>query len=200
MDKKEPKKIIELKKEKKSFRIFWENFVFEHEWYFYKMPNVVAKTIFYYGKNSFEEVKKTFEIIKKYFWEDFLIPDTKIVQYKEGSYVIKQKKIDGKFLSKSILRENKKIKKDFEKLMLINEKMKEETGLFLDILWTDFMYNPNSIHNLMVFNDEIVLFDFWLLDTNSEGKIFKFVSKIAYGVQTKIINTFFVKYKKSYRD
>jgi hypothetical protein len=37
-------------------------------------------------------------------------------------------------LSKSILRENKKIKEQFEKLIIMNEKMKEETGYFLDIL------------------------------------------------------------------
>ncbi len=200
MDNKELKKIIAIKKEKKSFRVFWENFVFEHEWYFYKMPNIVAKTIFYSGKNSFEEVKKSFEIIKKYFWEVFVIPDTKIVEYKKGSYVIKQKKVDWKFLSKSILRENRVIKEKFKKLMIINEELYKEKWLFLDILWTDFIYDTNSIHNLMVIWNDIYLFDFWLLDKNSSWIIFKFVSKVAYKIQTKIINTFFIKYKKSYKD
>jgi hypothetical protein len=31
------------------------------------MPNVVAKTIFYSKENSYEKVKESFEIIKKYF-------------------------------------------------------------------------------------------------------------------------------------
>jgi 16S rRNA A1518/A1519 N6-dimethyltransferase RsmA/KsgA/DIM1 with predicted DNA glycosylase/AP lyase activity len=51
----------------------------------------------------------------------------------------------------------------------------------------------------MVFHDHILIFDFGLLNLNSKRKIFKFVSNVAYNIQTKIINTFFVKYKKSYK-
>ncbi len=200
MDNNEIKKIIEIKKQKRSFRIFWENFVFEHEGYFYKIPNIVAKTIFYNWKNSFEEVKKSYNLIKKYFWKDFLIPETKIIEYKPWSYLIKQKKIPQEFLTKKLLKENIILQEKFKKLMYINEQMWEKEGYFLDITWTDFIYKSNTLHNLMVFQKEICIFDFWLLNKNDKSKIFRFVSKVSYEIQKRIINTFFVKYKDSYKN
>ncbi len=192
IDLEEIEKVINNKKNKKSFRIFWENIVFEDNDYFYKIPNIVAKTIFYSKENSFKKIEESFEIIKKYFSDYFLIPKTQIIEYKPWSYLIKQKKINWVFLTKKILKENKRVKEQFKKLIEINEKMLKETWYFLDILWTDFIYNPNSIHNLMVFHDHILIFDFWLLRLNSKRKIFKFVSRVSYKIQIKIIKKFFL--------
>jgi phage/plasmid-associated DNA primase len=39
-----------------------------------------------------------------------------------------------------------------------------------------------------------------MLKKEDNSKIFKFVSRVSYQIQTRILNTFFVKYKKSYKE
>jgi hypothetical protein len=61
--------------------------------------------------------------------------------------------------------------------------MWKEKWLFLDILGTDCIFHPTSLHNLMIYKGHIYLFDFWLLDKNANSIIFRFFSRLFFHMQ-----------------
>lgn len=186
-------KIRKLRKNHSSLRIFWENFVFSEWDFFYKMPSFIWKIIFYKDLESYNELEKNFYFIKKYFWKDFKIADTQIFKDEKNHYVIKQKKIDWEILSIKQLKNNSNLKKKFQELMNINYKLWEKEWIYLDILWTDFIFKPTKIHNIIIDWKDLYIFDFWVLKKNSPNFIFRKLSNFFYWCQIFFIKKYILK-------
>lgn len=182
-----------MRKQKISFRILWENFVFKEWSYYYKMPSFVWKNIFYTKNDSYNQAVKNFDLIKKYFWKVIKIAQTEIMKNDDWHYIIKQKAIEWTILSMQDLEENYLLRSKFRKLVIINEIMWEKEWVFLDLLWSDFVYKPTKINNLIVKWNEIFIFDFGLLEKKPKNFLFKFVSTIAQKIQIFIILKFWDK-------
>ncbi len=188
--KKEIKKINSLKKWKFNWRILWENFVFKHENVFYKMPSFIGKQFFYRKTDSYEQAKKNFELIKKYFWKVIPIAKTDIIKNSDWHYIIKQKVIKWNILTKKDLQDNYVLLSKFKKLIIINEIMFEKEWVFLDLLGSDFVLKPNKIHNLMTFANEIYIFDFGLFESKPQNFLFKIFSNLSINIQMFVIKYF----------
>ena len=179
-------KIKALAKTKKNFRVFWENFVFSDEKYFYKIPNFTGKMIFYKDINSYDALKNNFNLIKEFFWEHSIIAETDILKdWKQ--YIIKQKKIKGEILKIKDLQKKEKLKKSFSKIMKQNQKMWEKHWVYLDILGTDFILDPRKVHNIMTDWENLFLFDFWVINKNATDPTIKIINKFLYKLQKEVI-------------
>jgi hypothetical protein len=186
-------RINELKKKKINWRILWENFVFFEKWDYYKMPSFIWKQIFYRKNDSYKQANKNFELIKKYFWKVIKIADTKIMQNSDWHYIIKQKEIKWKILSKKDLADNYLLLSQFKKLIIINEIFWKKEWVYLDLLWSDFALKPNKIHNLITDGKHIYIFDFGLFEKEPKNYIFRLFSRIATRIQILIIKWFWDK-------
>lgn len=178
-------------KNKFSWRIFWENFVFKHEEHYYKMPTFLAKNVMYRNSDSYEKVVEAMCIIKKYFWPLTLIPKTEVFREKSGHYVLKQENIAWEKITKKLLESNPKLLSKFRRLIIANEIMWQKEGVFLDLLWSDIITHPKTIHNLLTDWENIYVFDFWLLEKSSKNIFFKNFSRIGTWIQLKFIKIFF---------
>lgn len=127
-------KIQQMRKGRFSWRILGENFVFRDGKHFYKMPTFLAKNVMYRKSESHDKIIEAFEIIKKYFGPLSKIPDTKILRDEYGHYIIKQKSISGEKLNRKILEENPKLLSKLKRLIIANEIMWLNEGVFLDLL------------------------------------------------------------------
>lgn len=174
-----------------SWRLLGENFILKEGETYYKMPSIVGKYLFYKNIDSYEKARENLEIIKKYFWKVLEIADTEIIKNTDSHYIIKQKAINGEKLTKKMLEKRPILYAKFKKLILINEIMWEKENFFLDILGTDFAHDPFTIHNLIVVENEIFLFDFWLLEKQKKISIFWVVSRISRWFQLEVIKRFF---------
>lgn len=191
MEQHEIQRIKEVGKQKFSWRIIGENFVFKDWEHYYKMPWIVGKNIFYKKNDSYKQAIKNFEMIKTYFSKIVKIADTEIIQDNDGHYIIKQKEIAWEKLTKKMLEENHHLLMKFKKLVIINEVMWEKEGFCLDILGSDFIYDMRVIPNIFTDGIHIYLFDIGLLEKKPERKIFEFISKIARFLQDIIIKKIF---------
>lgn len=189
---KELKHIKKLFKKNKFTRAFAENIVVEYENYFYKTPNISGKYLFYKWVDPYDSIHDSFKIIENTFWKKCKIAPTKIHRDKEFSCIIKQEKLNGNILSKQDLKDPI-IKKEIRELLKLNKKLWKKTWLFLDILWTDCIFHPTSLHNLMIYKGHIYLFDFWLLDKNANSVIFRFFSKLFFHLQCFWIEKILIK-------
>jgi len=192
-DNKEINKINNLKKKFINWRILWENFVFFHEWNYYKMPSFIGKQIFYKKNDSYKQAQKNFELIKKYFWKVIKIADTQILKNSDWHYIIKQKEIKWKILSKKDLAENYLLLSQFKKLIIINEIFWKKEGVYLDLLWSDFALKPNKVHNLITDWENLYIFDFGLFEKEPKNYIFRLFSRISTRIQILIIKWFWDK-------
>ncbi len=183
--------IKHLKKWKINWRLLWENFVFEHEGYFYKMPTFLAKNIMYRKNDSYEKVVDSMRILKKYFWPLTKIPKTELLKEESGHYIMKQKSIPWKKLSKQILKEKPKLLSKFKRLIIANEIMWLQNGVFLDLLWSDILIHPQTIHNLFTDGENIYIFDFWLLEKNTKNTFFRYFSHFGTWFQLKFLKSFY---------
>lgn len=174
-----------------SWRILGENFVFEENGNFYKMPTFLAKNTIYRKTDSYEKILKSHEIIEKYFSAITLIPKTKIYCDEGNNYVIKQRKIEGHMLTKHDLDQNPKLLSKFKRLIIANEIMWEKEGVFLDLLGSDIITKPNTIHNLLTNGEEIFVFDFGLLENTSNNIFYKYFSKFGTWIQLTFLKIFF---------
>ncbi len=193
MEQYEIQRIKEVGKQKFSWRIIGENFVFKDWEHYYKMPWIVGKNIFYKKNDSYKQAIKNFEMIKTYFSKIVKIADTEIIQDNDGHYIIKQKEIAWEKLTKKMLEENHHLLMKFKKLVIINEVMWEKEGFCLDILGSDFIYDMRVIPNIFTDWSHLYLFDIGLLERKPERKIFEFISKIARFLQDIIIKKWFFK-------
>lgn len=193
MEQHEIQRIKEVGKQKFSWRIIGENFVFKDWEHYYKMPWIVGKNIFYKKNDSYKQAIKNFEMIKTYFSKIVKIADTEIIQDNDGHYIIKQKEIAWEKLTKKMLEENHHLLMKFKKLVIINEVMWEKEGFCLDILGSDFIYDMRVIPNIFTDWSHLYLFDIGLLERKPERKIFEFISKIARFLQDIIIKKWFFK-------
>lgn len=178
-------------KNKFSWRLLGENFVFHDGEHYYKMPTFLAKNTLYRKNNSHEKVKEAHRIIEKYFWALTKIPTTKIYCDEGNNYVIKQRKINGEKLSKKQLRDNPKLLSKFKRLIIANELMWEKEGVFLDLLWSDIIAHPNTIHNLITDGEYIYVFDFGLLEKKSKNIFYKYFSKFWTWFQLQFLKKYF---------
>lgn len=178
-------------KRKFSWRILWENFVFEEDGNFYKMPTFLAKNVIYKKADSYEKVKSAREIITQYFWALTKIPNTEIYRDEKGNYVIKQEKISGEKLTKKMMQENPKLLSKFKRLIIANEVMWEQKGVFLDLLGSDIVTQPNTIHNLLTNWENIYVFDFGLLEKASKNIFFRYFSRFWTWFQLQVLGRYF---------
>ena len=179
----EIEKINLLKKQKFNWRILWENFVFKHGDNYYKMPSFIWKTFFYKENDSYNQAKINFKLINNYFWKVIKIADTQIAKNSDWHYVIKQKELKWHILTKKDLEKNHLLLSKFKKLVIINEIMWEKENVFLDLLWSDFAFAPNKIHNLITDWKELYIFDFWLFHKKSKNILSKIFSNISTKIQ-----------------
>lgn len=185
-------KIKNKAKDKFSWRLLGENFVFKEGNHYYKMPTFLAKNTMYRKTDSYEKIISALEIITTYFGPLTKIPKTKIFRDERNHYVIKQRSISGEKLTKKHLRENPKLLSKFRRLIIANEIMWQQEGVFLDLLGSDIITKPNTIHNLLTDNKEIFIFDFGLLEKNASNNTFyKYFSKFGTWIQLKFIKVFF---------
>ena len=182
-----------LSKQKFNWRLLGENFVFQHENNFYKMPSFVGKQFFYRGNNSYDQANINFKLIQKYFWKVIKIAPTTIMQNTDWHFVIKQKMLCGNILTKKDLQNNYLLLSKFKKLVIINEVMWEAEWCFLDLLGSDFALKPNKIHNLITDGKDLYIFDFWLFHKRPQNIIVKTVANIATYIQMFIIKHFWDK-------
>lgn len=183
--------IKKLRRWKFSWRILWENFVFQHGENFYKMPTFLAKNLMYTKADSYEKVCDSMRIIKKYFWPLTKIPDTTVFREKNGHYIIQQKKIPGRKLSRKTMEEHPEILSKFKRLVIANEIMWTKEWVFLDLLGSDILSHPQTIHNLFTDGKHIYIFDFWLLEKKSSHVLFRYFSHFAQKIQLLFIKYFF---------
>ncbi|MCP4523409.1 MAG: hypothetical protein GY828_04255 [Candidatus Gracilibacteria bacterium] len=176
------KHIKRLFRQSKWKRVFAENTVVEHDKFFYKTPSIVGKKLFHDTSCPYDNNRESYELIREKFGKDFHVAVTEILQDKEYGVIIKQEKISGSILSKKDLL-NTNIQKDLVHLLDINKKLWKERGLFLDILGTDCLYKPFHLHNLMLHQNSLVLFDFGLLNKNASNVFFRFFSHLFFHVQ-----------------
>ena len=188
----EAKRINKLKKNKISFRL-GENFVFKEWKNYYKMPSFIGRNIFYRKVNSFKQAKKNIKLIEKYFWKVFTIANTKIIKDLNWHYIIKQKEVQWKKLTRKMLENNPRLTAKFRKLIIINEIFWEKEKVFLDLLGSDFFYKPDTIHNIISDGKELYIFDFGLLEKRKDNSIFWWISYLSRKLQLSVINIFFVK-------
>ena len=181
--------ITEMRKWKFSWRIFGENFVFKEGEHFYKMPSFLAKNILYRNGSSYEKVCDSMRTIQKYFGPITKIPKTEVLRQDDWHYIIKQANISWEKLSLKIMKDNPKLISKFKRFIIANELMWEKEGFFLDLLGSDFITQPQTIHNLLTDGKEIYVFDFWLLEKAPTSKLFQYFSHLVRKVQL-----FFVKY------
>lgn len=189
--KKEVQKIKNLRKWKFSWRILWENFVFQEGEHFYKMPTFLAKSVMYRKNDSYEKICDAMRIIQTYFWKITKIPKTEVLKEQDWYYIIKQEKIDGQKVTKEILESSPKLLSKFRRLVIANEVMRMKEGVFLDLLWSDILTHPQTIHNLLTDGEDIYIFDFWLLENTSKNKFFRYFSHFWKNIQIYFIKFFF---------
>ena len=180
-----------MRKGKFSWRILWENFVFQEGKHFYKMPTFLARNVMYRKIDSHDKVVEAFEIIKKYFAPLTKIPDTKILRDERWHYIIKQKSISWEKLSRKIFENNPKLLSKFKRLIIANEIMWLKEWVFLDLLGSDIVTHPQTIHNLLTDGENIYIFDFWLLEKTSKNIFFRYFSHFAQKFQLLFIKIFF---------
>jgi len=189
--KKKIKHIHKLKKQNISWRFLWENFVFKHQDHYYKMPTFLARNIVYRSVDSRKKVQDNFKTIKKYFWSLTRIPETQFLKDTNGHYIIKQKDIHWEKLSKKLLENNPKLVSKFQRLIIANEIMWRKEWVFLDLLGSDIIAHPNTIHNLLTDGENIYVFDFWLLEKTSNNLFFRYFSYFWTWFQLKFVKIFF---------
>lgn len=184
-------KIKQKAKSKFSWRILWENFVFEENGKFYKMPAFWARNTMYRKNDSYEKLLSSLKIIKKYFWPLTKIPKTDLFCDNTGHYIIQQSKVQGEKLTKKHMRESPKLLSKFRRLVIANELMWESEEVFLDLLGSDILTKPNTIHNLLTDGENIYIFDFGLLEKKSSNFFFKHFSKFGKCFQLVVLKKFF---------
>ena len=162
-------------------RILWENIVVKHKTIFYKTLNFFWKVMNPW-KNKYEKIKKNIYLIKRYFNTTCRIAPSVVIKDDVFIYIIKQKKVDWEIMKFSDL-DNIEVREKLKEIMRINKVFWEEEGLFLDLFWTDIILKPYLIHNLILHEKNIYIFDFWLLDRKSENIIFKLLSHTFYNLQ-----------------
>ncbi len=188
---KEADSIKRSAKNKFSWRLLWENFVFRQWDHYYKMPTFLARNIMYRKVDSYEKVVDSMRIIHQYFWALTKIPETKVLKDKQKNYVIKQKNINGEKLTKEHLENDPKLLSKFKRLIIANEVMWLRKWVFLDLLGSDILTHPNTIHNLLTDGENIYVFDFWLLEKKSKNIFFRYFSHIWTWFQLTFIKKFF---------
>ncbi|MDQ7009379.1 MAG: hypothetical protein Q9M94_03760 [Candidatus Gracilibacteria bacterium] len=193
MQKQEIENINKLSKRKINWRILGENFVFFHEGDYYKMPSFIGKQIFYKNNDSYVQAKKNFELIKRYFGKVIKIADTEIEKNSDGHYIIKQKEIKGRILSKKDLAENYLLLSQFKKLIIINEIFWKKEGVYLDLLGSDFALRPNRVYNLITDGEKLYIFDFGLFEKEPQNYIFRLFSRLSTRIQILVIKWFWDK-------
>lgn len=180
-----------MRNKKFSWRILGENFVFTDGESYYKMPTFLAKNVMYRKNDSYEKVCEGLETIKKYFWPLTKIPETKIHEDASWHYVIEQKKIAWEKLTRKILEHSPELLSKFRRLIIANEIMRTQEGVFLDLLWSDIVSHPQTIHNLLTDGKDIYIFDFGLLESESKNIFFRYFSHFGKRLQLTFIKFFF---------
>jgi len=155
------------------------------------MPTFLAKNIMYRKVDSYEKVIESMRIIKKYFWPLTKIPKTEVLKDRDKNYIIKQENIDGYKLSYKDMEENPKLLSKFRRLIIANELMWKKQWVFLDLLWSDILTQPNTIHNLLTDWKDIYVFDFGLLESKSTNLFFRYFSRFWAWFQLQFIKCFF---------
>lgn len=178
-------------KKRFSWRLLWENFVFQEGKHYYKMPTFLARNVMYRKTDSFEKLQESINTIKKYFWPITKIPKTKVFCDTENHYVIRQKTIKWEKLTKKHMEHNPKLLSKFKRLIIANEVMWLKEWVFLDLLWSDIVTKPNTIHNLLTDGENIYVFDFWLLEKKSRNIFFRYFSHFAQWFQLIFVKRFF---------
>jgi hypothetical protein len=74
---------------------------------------------------------------------------------------------------------------------MANEIMWRQQWFFLDILGSDILTHPNTIHNLFTDWENIYIFDFGLLEKSSKNIFFKYFSRVWTWFQLKFMKRFF---------
>lgn len=189
--KKQIKKIHELKKWKFSWRLLGENFVFREGNHFYKMPRLLTRKVMYRKMDSRKKVRQSFKMIENYFGPITKIPNTQFLKDTNGHYIIKQKIICWEKLTKSHMEKNPKLLSKFKRLIIANEVMWTKEWVFLDLLWSDIVTQPNTIHNLLTDWENIYVFDFGLLEKTSKNILFRYFSQFAQWFQLLFVKKFF---------
>jgi len=166
-------------------RIFWECIVVEHDNCFYKTPNYTWKMV-HSWKDKYKCVVNSVDLIKKYFSKICKITETEITKNDECHYIIKQKKIHGDILKFSDFK-NEIIRKKMTEILKINKQLWKKEWYFLDLFWTDVFFKL-KVSNLILYKNDIYIFDFWLLNKNSKNYFFRFLSYIFYYLQIFLLD------------
>ena len=118
--------IIKLKRKqwrKRLLRPFAEHHVIFYNNKYYKFPNFQK---FFYGKQK--NYKKAFDhqfaILQNQFIDCCILAETKSHQFGK-KYFIEQEKIDGRFITKKLLKKDQELKNKFTILLQENEKLRD---------------------------------------------------------------------------
>jgi hypothetical protein len=155
------------------------------------MPTLLAKNIMYKKNDSYEQVVDAMRVIQEYFWPLAHIPKTELLKDSSGHYVMKQKSISWNKLTRKLLEESPKLLSKFKRLIIANEIMWLKEWVFLDLLWSDIVAHPQTIHNLITDGDNIYIFDFWLLEKNSKNIFFRYFSHFGTWFQLIFLKRFY---------
>jgi len=189
--KQEIKDIKKMSEWKFSWRLLGENFVFREWKHYYKMPTFLAKNTMYRKTDSYQKVLDAMVILKKYFGPLTKIPKTEVLRDSDKNYIIKQENIEWKKLTYKDMEQNPKLLSKFRRLIIANELMWLKEWVFLDLLGSDIIAHPNTIHNLLTDGEHIYIFDFWLLERKSKNILFRYFSHFATWFQLKFVKIFF---------
>jgi len=174
-----------------SWRLLWENFVFCEGNNFYKMPTFLARNVMYRKTDSYEKVCDSMRVIKKFFWPLTKMPKTQILKDKQWHYIIKQSSISWEKLTRKILESSPALLSKFKRLVIANEIMWMKEWVFLDLLGSDIITHPQTIHNLLTDGKDIYVFDFGLLEKSSSNMFFRYFSHFGAWFQLKFLKNFY---------
>jgi tRNA A-37 threonylcarbamoyl transferase component Bud32 len=155
------------------------------------MPTFLAKNIMYKKNDSYEKLVDAMRIIQQYFGPLTYIPKTQLFKEESWHYIIKQESISGEKLTRNLLENNPKLLSKFKRLIIANEIMWLKEWVFLDLLGSDIVTHPQTIHNLITDWENIYIFDFGLLEKHSKSVFFRYFSHFWIWFQLTFLKRFF---------
>lgn len=181
LSKEEKEQVYTLLRKVKYKRFFSENMVVLHKGYYYKTLSFWGK-LMHKSENYPESIEHTLKRITKYFWHLCMIVPIEIYIDETYSYIIKQKQIPWEILHIRHLF-SPYIREILYKILDQNDQFWKQEGKYLDILGMSIFLKPTCIHNIILYNNTLYLFDFWVLNKQSPFFFFKILSYVFYFLQ-----------------
>ncbi len=134
-------------------------------------------------------MRRNIAIVHQYFARDFRIAETRLYRYRD-KYYLRQRVIPAQNVSLELIEQNARLRFKLRRLMSINEHLWRKTGRYLDMVGSDGFFDSSRLHNLLWDGENIIIFDFGLLDSASPNPVYAGISTAFYELQRAFIMQF----------